>query len=56
MIVHCVFVGGQGGTEDLYNMVFTSLQKVRSSSTFMDRIFLPVNQLYINNKLWRAEM
>jgi len=48
--------GGGEGTESPYNITFTSLQRVLSSFTFMDRIFLPVKQLYINNKLWSAEM
>jgi hypothetical protein len=50
-----VWVGGGGGEQKFF-IIWHSHQRVLSSFTFMDRIFLPVKQLYINNKLLSAEM
>jgi hypothetical protein len=54
MMGHCVLVGG-GGVQKFF-IIWHPLQRVLSSFTFMGRIFLPVKQLYINHKLWDAEL
>jgi hypothetical protein len=52
MMVHCVFTGGG----QKFFIMCHPFQRVLSSFTFVDRIFLPVKQLYINSKLWSAKM
>jgi len=52
MMVHCVFIGGG----QKFFIMWHRFQRVLSSFTFTDRMFLPVKQLYINSKFWSAKM